>query len=214
MTIETSERPTYAEAIASLSIGDPCPELTEPRGLKLTVDDLVLLDRHWDDDYHKSTELIDGRIYFTPARFRPRSSVAQEIWVRLRESAAVVAPHLFVAIRGSVEVSPYDLPLPDIVLTSEIEGDAFIPAASVSLVVEVAETAVDFYLGEKMRMYGRAGIPEYWVADIKTDSIKRFHEPTHEPTKEGYGKGDVIPFGSSCASIILPSLRIETNGLT
>lgn len=128
-------RLTYAERIAALSVGGAALGLTEPRPLKLTADDLVLLDRHWQNDDHKSTELIDGRIYFTPARYMPRGRIAQEIWVQLREAAAVVAPHLFVGMRCSIEVSPYDLPLPDIVLTSEAHGEGFIRVASVPLVV-------------------------------------------------------------------------------
>ena len=50
--------------------GDP----TAPRTMRLTVDDLVLLDREWSksDCYH-STELIDGVIYHTPARYGPRA---------------------------------------------------------------------------------------------------------------------------------------------
>lgn len=207
--METDDRPTYADRIAALSVGGVSLDLRDPRPLKLTVDDLVLLDRHWQDDDHKSTELIDGRIYTTPARYMPRGHVMQEIWLQLRERAAVAAPHLFVGMRGSVEISPYDLPLPDIVVTSEMHGEGFISVASVPLVVEVVETALAFYMGEKLRLYARAGIPEYWVADIATQTIKQLHGLVDEE----YRNHDVIPFGSRCVSATVPNLQIETVSL-
>lgn len=192
MIADEADQRTYMERIAELSVGGAALDLTEPRPLKLTVDDLVLLDRYWRDDDHKSTELIDGRIYTTPARFRPRVNIVQEIWHQLREAAAVAAPHLFVGMRGSVEISRFDLPLPDIVLTSEPHGDGFIPAASVPLIVEVAETALDFYMGEKMRLYARAGIPEYWVADVSSCTTYQMWSPLGKD----YGNKQSIPFSN------------------
>ena len=201
------ERLTYEERIAALSVGGAALDLTEPRPLKLTVDDLVLLDRRWQDDDHKSTELIDGRIYFTPARYRPRAWVAQEIWKLLWDSAAVIAPNLFVGMRGSIQVSPYDLPLPDIVLTSDRRGEGFIPAVSVSLVVEVADTTLDFYMSDKMRLYARGGILEYWTVDVQGRCIHRWSRPI----ADGYAAHDHVEFGRSMASATIEGLTIHTS---
>ena len=193
--------------MAALSAGGVALGLTEPRPVKLTVNDLVLLDRHWqEDDDHKSTELIDGRVYFTPARFIPRGRVALTLWERLREAAAIAAPHLYVGMRGSVEISPYDLPLPDIVLTSEAQGDGFIPAASVQLIVEVAETALDFFVGEKLRLYSRANIPEYWVVDIHACVIHRMWSPAGER----YHERDEVAFGRPLTAVTISELTIGT----
>lgn len=203
------ERLTYEERIAALSVGGAPLDLTEPRSLKLTVDDLVLLDSRWRDDDHKSTELIDGRIYFTPARYRPRAWVAQEVWKLLWDSAAVIAPHLFVGMRGSIQVSPYDLPLPDIVLTNDCRGEGFIPATSVPLVVEVADTTLDFYMSDKMRLYARGGIPEYWTVDVQGRCIHRWSRPD----STGYAAHDEVSFGRPLASTTIEGMAIDTAGL-
>ncbi len=152
---------------------------TEPHLLKLTIDDLVQLEATWSkqDDNHRSTELIDGRIYHTPARYGSRVWPAMELLDAFREAVKPRTDGLWVGSRGSIASPPYDLPLPDIVLTYEPKGEGFIPAASVPLVVEVADSdaALEFFLGEKLRCYARMGIPEYWVLDITslTKHIRR-----------------------------------------
>jgi Uma2 family endonuclease len=206
---EVEDRLTYAERAAALSIGGAASGLTAPRPLKLTIDDLVLLDRHWHDDDHKSTELIDGCIYFTPSRYMPRVGMVQELWARLREAAEGVAAHLFVGMRGSIQVSPYDLPLPDIVLTSEANGQGFILSGSVPLVVEVADANLAFYMGEKMRLYARAGISEYWTVDVKGQIIHQMWLPD----KTGYHERREVSFGHLLVSTAVPRLVIATNDL-
>jgi Uma2 family endonuclease len=201
-----TQRLSYQRRAAALSVGGAAFDLTEPRPLKLTVDDLVLLDRHWHDDDHRSTELINGCIYFTPTRYIPRCRIAQEIWIQLREAAALVAPHLSVCTRGSVEFSPYDLPLPDIVLTNEGRGEGFIPAASVALVVEVAETALDFYLNDKLQLYAKGGVPEYWIVDVNAQVIHQLWTPIGN----SYAEERETTFGQYVPVITTSGLRVDT----
>lgn len=184
--------------------------VTEPRELKLTIEDLELLDREWQKtDAFRSTELIDGRIYYTPARYIPRARAAGELMFRLHDALKAIGSTTFVGIRGSIAMPPHDLPLPDIVLTDAPSGPWFIPAASVPLVVEVAETALDFFIGEKARLYARGGIPEYWVLDLEGYTIHQHWSP--QP--DGYSQHCEVPLGGSIAAVTLAGLNISTEGL-
>lgn len=181
--------------------------LTEPRELKLTIADLELLDREWQkSDAFRSTELIDGRIYHTPARYIPRAGATAELMFRLCDAVEAIGSGYFVGIRGSIAMPPHDLPLPDIVLTDAPSGPWFIPAASVPLVVEVAETALDFFMGDKARLYARHGIPEYWVADLAGAKLHRMWSPG----PDGYAERDQTPFGERIKSATIAGLEIET----
>ena len=185
--------------------------VTEPRPLKLTIDDLVLLDERWSRqaDEHRSTELIDGRIYHPPAPYRPRGWAMTRLMMRLQDAAKARDDGLFAGSRGSVASPPYDLPLPDIVLTYDPHGDGFIPAASVPLVVEVAETALEFFLGEKLRCYARMGIPEYWVVDVRGRVLHRMRAPG----PQGYATADEVQLGERVELAAISGMAVETSGL-
>lgn len=200
-----------ARMIAASEAGTPDMSFTEPRPLKLTIEDLELLDRVWEqDDRYHSTELIDGRVFHTPARYRPQGFVVGELHQRLNEAFKAMQPPVFVGMRGSIAMPPHDLPLPDIVATSDPGGPGFIPVASVPLVVEVAESALQFFLGEKLRLYARHGIPEYWVADVDARVIHQMWAPE----SESYAEKRKVTFRETIAAATIEGLVVETNHLT
>jgi Uma2 family endonuclease len=47
----------------------------------------------------------------------------------------------------------------------------------VLLVVEVADTSLEYDRGRKGVLYGHAGIPEYWVVDLTVDEVLVFTDP-------------------------------------
>ena len=77
----------------------------------------------------------------------------------------------------SIAVPPHSVPEPDIVLTSEPDGDGLVPLASVALIVEVADTTLTSDLGRKAHLYALHGIPEYWVADLNARVIHQMWAP-------------------------------------
>ncbi len=184
--------------------------ITDPRPLRLTIDDLLRLDEVWrEDDIDHSTELIDGRIYHTPARFMPRSRAATELYVRLREALDRMGTDLIAFGRGSIAMPPYDLPMPDATVISAIGDDLFIPRDAVRLVVEVSDSSPEFFLGEKLRVYARNRIPEYWIVDIEARMIRQMSAPQGD----AYTKQDKLEFGELTAAATIAGLAVETSGL-
>ena len=63
------------------------------------------------------------------------------------------------------------------ILSQAFEVDGMIPAAIVSLVVEVAVSTRDRDLGLKRHLYAAAGIPTYWVVDVERALVHLFDRP-------------------------------------
>ena len=199
----------WTEIVAAAGAGPPDQDPTEPRPLKLTIADLELLDRRWDPDPIHSTELIDGRINFTPARYARRARATGELAGRLHDALEASGSPYFGGMRGSVAMPPHDLPLPDIVLTSEPNGDGFIPVSSVPLVMEVAETALDFFMDTKARLYAKHGVPEYWVVDLNGGTVHQMWSPTTDT----YRERRPIALGETIAAATIAGLAIDTADL-
>jgi Uma2 family endonuclease len=53
---------------------------------------------------------------------------------------------------------------------------------SALLVVEVSDTSLAFDRGHKAEVYARAGVPEYWIADVRGGTV----EVRRDPSTAGY----------------------------
>ena len=49
--------------------------------------------------------------------------------------------------------------------------------ADTLLVVEVADTTLDYDVRVKGPLYARHGVPEYWILDLPARSLRRFRKP-------------------------------------
>ena len=156
------------------------PFNTAPLPVKLRIEDYLALDGLGAFADYAKTELIDGEILFMNAQHRPHARVKMELYDRLRDALAILGSALRPIVEVSISVPPHSVPEPDIVLTSEPDGDGLVPLASVALIVEVADTTLVSDLGRKAHVYARHGIPEYWVADVNARVIHQMWRPRGE----------------------------------
>lgn len=104
-------------------------------------------------------------------------------------------------------------PSPDIVVwdpDAVTSKDGPVPGAAVRLVVEVAYSSLGDDLGEMLEDYASAGLPEYWVADVKGGLILR------HTTRAGntYARRDPARVGEVFESLTQPTLTVDTTALT
>ena len=126
-------------------------------------------------------ELIDGIILLrTPQK--PPHRIASLL---LRNWLIAIFGSLYVQQTGGLQLSGAEgeitEPLPDIAVTLVPTTEYFESnpgPADVSLVVEVADTFLNYDLNTKARLYARIGIPEYWVMDVNGRSLYRHRQPT------------------------------------
>jgi Uma2 family endonuclease len=84
-------------------------------------------------------------------------------------------------------------PEPDIAVTRD-EPDRRSHPSSALLVIEVADSLLDRDREDKVSIYAQAGVPEYWIVDVKTATV----EVRTCPMRDGYlcvvtfGRGDVL----------------------
>jgi Uma2 family endonuclease len=115
-------------------------------------------------------ELIEGELITKTPKNVPHQRALMYLQFWLRQ----VFGWEFVYPGGSMEVSIEDnetsLPEPDLVVLRKPVNELADPRPrpeDVQLLIEVADTTFGFDLTAKAALYARAGIPDYWVLDIK-----------------------------------------------
>lgn len=176
--------------------------------VKLTLDDYLLLESSGAFAGYRKTELIDGEIFFMNAQHRPHVRLKMGLYEAIKAGMPDGSP-LTLFIEASVALSGRDGPEPDLLLTSEPYGDGLIPGSSVALIVEVSDATLRKDLGEKQVMYARAGIPEYWVANLDARVIHQMWEPADDV----YTEHREVAFGTSLTAATIPHLMIATDRL-
>ena len=142
-----------------------------------TVDDYQRMGEtgilHEDD----RVELIEGEIVAMPPIGSPHGGRVNRLTRILTDAvgdSAVVAPQnpIVLGIRSEPE--------PDIALLRprpDFYADAHPVAADVLLLIEVADSSLQYDLNVKVPLYARQGIPEVWVVDIAHRQVLRFSRP-------------------------------------
>lgn len=150
-------------------------------------------------------ELRSGVVYQTNSQAVPHMRVKMRLARLLETAIADAGVALEVAIEGSVQLSDYEVPDPDICLWDGSVDDGFIPGSSVRLVVEVADSTIAGDLGRKARLYALHGIAEYWVADVQARVVHRMSGPG----SDGYLERTLVRCGERLESVTIPGLALD-----
>jgi Uma2 family endonuclease len=129
------------------------------------------------EDAH--TELIDGEVIdMAPIGSKHASVVsflAQTFTLQLGNQAIV-------RVQDPIQLGDLSVPQPDLALVkpkADFYREQHPVAHDVLLLIEVADSTVDYDLKIKMPLYARYGIVECWVIDLQKNKLFRFTEP-HE----------------------------------
>jgi Uma2 family endonuclease len=112
--------------------------------------------------------------------------------------------------QGPVRIPPRSIPQPDVALLrprSYRREDA--TTADALLFIEVADTSLQYDRTVKLRLYAQAGIPEYWVVDVNTDTVEVYRSPSGEQ----YATRQVLARGESIAPLAFPDAIIPIEGI-
>lgn len=179
-------------------------------GMEMTAPSFTSRQYHWlieagiltTDD---KVELIAGEIR-RMALMRPahRRSMRQlNNWLAVRAGDTYV-----LECQLTIELAEGFIPDPDFVLARNREEgypEGHNPGKSdVLLVIEVAESDVEYNLVEKALAYARAGVPELWVVDIP-------HRQIHvliNPGPDGYQVHATAVEAESVTTLLIPSLTL------
>lgn len=82
-------------------------------------------------------------------------------------------------------------------------------ADEVLLVIEVADSSINVDRQRKAELYGRAGIPEYWVVNVGEQVIHVFRDPS----ASGYSTMKTITSGNLLTPLSVPSAELDPGEL-
>ena len=99
------------------------------------------------------------------------------------------------------------MPEPDVAVIRRRSVNDLAPVlpSDVYLVVEVADSSLEFDLGEKLALYAAAGIPELWVADLRAGELV----VNTEPEGAAYANVRVIPLDGRVSPQAFPDVVLE-----
>jgi Uma2 family endonuclease len=180
---------------------------TPLRTRSFTVDEFYRMARagvfHEDD----RLELIDGQIVeMTP--IGPEHAGCVKELARLLYRAA--GDSVVLGVQDPVVLGPIQAPQPDIaVLRARPEGyRARHPQPpDVLLVIEVADTSVEYDRTIKFPRYARAGIPEAWLVNLPDDTI----EVHKGPVGDAYTEVTTLTRGTTLMPIALPGVELKVD---
>ena len=124
-------------------------------------------------------ELIEGEIIeMNPIGSRHAACVGRltKLLERLAGDRAIVW------VQNPVQINDYSEPLPDVALLQPREdfyAQANPQPADVLLIIEVADSSVEYDQDIKIPLYAQANIPEVWLVNLPQEAIEIYTQP-HE----------------------------------
>jgi Uma2 family endonuclease len=115
-------------------------------------------------------------------------------------------------VQGSVRLNLYNEPEPDIVLLrprADFYASRLPGPADILLIIEIAESSIDYDREVKARVYAGAGVPEYWLADLTRNLVTCYSDPAGA----AYRNVRACHTGQSIAPGLLADCTIEVDVL-
>ena len=175
--------------------------IAPPRERTFTVSEYYRLARHGILTENDRVELLDGRIY----EMAPIGSGHAQCVRRLTELLVLrVTPGAVVSIQNPVRLNDRSEPEPDVALLEpkDVYGSRHPRPEDVLLLIEVADTSLDFDRDVKTHLYARAGIRELWVLALREQRVHVYRRPG----PNGYAERAVAERGGALDVAALPEV--------
>jgi len=154
-------------------------------------------------------ELIDGEIVvMSPIGNRHAACIsrANRALVTSAGVDAIVQP------QGPLRLDLYYEPEPDFVLLrprADFYATRHRSPADVLLVIEIADSSLEYDRDVKAPIYAAAGVPEYWLADLNANTLWRYSSPE----RGVYARVEECRRGQTIAPLLLPACAIAVDAL-
>jgi Uma2 family endonuclease len=115
-----------------------------------------------------------------------------------------------VGVQDPIVLNDDSEPQPDLSIVrfkDDFYKDELPGSKDVLLIIEVADTSVDFDRNVKLRKYAAAGIPESWLIDLASDRV----EAHTEPKQSGYGLVKIYGRGENAVSETIAAIDLSVD---
>ncbi len=152
-------------------------------------------------------ELIDGEIVELAA-IGNRHALCVNLCGDLFADAR---PAILVSIQNPIILSDFSEPEPDVVLLRRRPGlyaNAHPGPEDIVLIIEVADTTLA-YDRRKVAAYGRAGVPESWIVDLKRGRLEVYRRSDAGE----YTERRVLGRGDELSPLLLPEFTVRVDSI-
>ncbi len=158
---------------------------------------------------NEHVELIEGEIIEMAALGRRHASRVNLLAESLTEQSK---RRYIVSVQNPIQLDDLSEPEPDIALLTR-RDDFYrhqLPRpADVLLVIEVADSSLEYDRRTKLPLYARAGIREFWLINLIEERIEIYTEPANG----AYTKVVYIKRGETLISVTLPDITLDADAL-
>lgn len=152
-------------------------EAHPPRPHRLTVDNYFRMAEVGILGPDDRVELIDGEIIDMPPPGQLHAGTVNQL---AHELFRAVNGRAILHTQNPVVLGRYSAPQPDIALLRprvDYYKSALPRPADMLLAIEVADSSLSYDRGVKVALYGRHGVPELWVVDVRGKVLTRYQGP-------------------------------------
>jgi Uma2 family endonuclease len=124
--------------------------------------------------------------------------------------SGLLEPSVLISVQDPVELGPRSEPEPDVALLrwrDDFYATSHPQASDVYLVIEVADSALDYDRSVKALLYSRSDIFEYWIVNLQ-DNVIEVHR---QPSQSGYQLIQSYQRGIDIEIMALPGLGLTVD---
>lgn len=154
-------------------------------------------------------QLLDGFIVAEPPARPPQASMVGRVADALRR---VVGERALINVQQPFEAGPNSVPEPDVTVIpgTRDDYDTRHPDAA-WLVVEVADSSLPQDRLTKAPVYAAAGIPEYWIVNLRERCVEVHREPRRAEAR--FAVTTIARRGEAIELAVLPGARVRVDEL-
>jgi Uma2 family endonuclease len=129
-----------------------------------------------------------------------------------RALMAAVGDRAAVRTEKSLHLGPFSTPHPDVAVVPGTLGDYLVARPRTALlVVEVADSSLVQDRITKAAIYAAAGIPDYWIVDLRHDVVRVSRVP--DTTAARYDHVDVARRGQRLVLVAVPGASVAVDDM-
>ena len=152
-------------------------------------------------------ELLEGVVVAMSPRNPQHDTVVSLV---LRALLEAIGGRAAVRCQCSIILGRYSAPEPDVAVVAGHERDYMTAhPRSAILVVEVADTSLAQDRLTKGALYAAAGIPEYWIVNLRTDCVEVLRDP--EPEAGRFRERTLLGHGERLTLVALPDVQVAAD---
>jgi Uma2 family endonuclease len=167
------------------------------------------------DEYHRMSEagilsetdqveLIEGEIIKMSPIGKYHAACVKRLNFLLNRR---VGDYAIISVQDPIRLDDYSEPEPDIALLKprdDFYAQELPTVEDVLLIIEVADSSVEYDRDVKLPLYAKAGISETWIANVRDDRIEAYSQPANGV----YQKARIINRDEAISPEVLPKLVI------